>query len=375
MKKSLKVLFGVSALALLFTAAPVMAAEFETNGDNTTTGSNSDNENEFEIESEVVSEVENDAEIDNEAEVDTETGDNDVEDNTTVEDFTTGEMNVTGEWETVANAGAVLRGADDGSLSGEANFVNDTTGSDSENENELDLEHEVQLELDNDADFWNMLDFWGESGDNDVEDNTTVGGVETGSGMLELLVGSWANNDAGWEGAGASSLTLDLTGENTVTGSDSENENEFDIESEYEVDIDNDAEVDNEFEVDIQTGDNDIERNTTVDGVTTGDGHVMIGAETIVNSGGSMAGGNGGGVGGTAHFVNDTTGSDSENENELDLEHEVDIEIDNDAEVNNEADVEVNSGDNDVEDNTTVGDITTGDAHVELNFFNEVNSN
>ena len=186
MKKSLKVLFGVSALALLFTAAPVMAAEFETNGDNTTTGSNSDNENEFEIESEVESEVENDAEIDNEAEVDTETGDNDVEDNTTVEDFTTGEMNVTGEWETVANAGAVLLGADDGSLSGEANFVNDTTGSDSENENELDLEHEVDIEIDNDAEVNNEADVEVNSGDNDVEDNTTVGDITTGDAHVEL---------------------------------------------------------------------------------------------------------------------------------------------------------------------------------------------
>src|SRR5688572_30303388 len=140
MNKRLGLLFGVSALAVLFTAAPVMAAEFETNGDNTTTGADSDNENEFEIDTEV--EVE---------------ADNEVEENTNAGDLTTGTVDVTGAWENTANAGASLLGAEDGGLTGSADFINDTTGADSDNENELEVDHEVEFELENTADFWNEL--------------------------------------------------------------------------------------------------------------------------------------------------------------------------------------------------------------------------
>ena len=374
MNKRLTLLFGVSALAVLFTAAPVMAADFDTTGENLTTGADSDNENEFEIDTEVEVEVENEAEVDNEADVDADTGDNEVEENTNAGDLETGTVDVTGIWENTANAGASLLGADDGGLTGSADFMNDTTGADSDNENELDVDHEVELELENTADFWNELDFDADTGDNEVEENTNVGNTTTGSGMLDIMVGNWANNDSGFSGSDLGWLDLDLTGENNTTGADSDNENEFDIDSDVDVEIENEAEVDNEFDVDIDTGGNDVEKNTNAGDLTTGNGDVKIETENRVNNGGSALGAGSGGLNLKAEFVNDTTGANSDNENELDVDHEVDVEIENEAEVNNEADVDIDTGDNDVERNTNVGHTRTGDATIELNFFNEVNS-
>src|SRR5687768_6185426 len=98
MNKRLGLLFGVSALAVLFTAAPVMAADFETIGENSTTGADSDNENEFEVDTEVEVEAENEAEVDNESDIDAETGDNEVEENTNAGELTTGTIDATGSW-------------------------------------------------------------------------------------------------------------------------------------------------------------------------------------------------------------------------------------------------------------------------------------
>jgi hypothetical protein len=282
MNKRLGLLFGVSALAILFTAAPVMAAEFETNGDNITTGADSDNENEFEVETEVEVEVDNEAEVDNESDVDAETGDNDVEENTNAGDLETGTIDATGTWENTANAGASLLGVDDGGLSGSADFMNEETGADSDNENELDVDHEVELELENFADFWNELDFEADTGDNDIEENTNVGETETGDAALTIDVINEANSDSGFAGSDLGWLDLSLTGENKTTGADSDNENEFDIDSEVDIEVDNEAEVDNEFDVEIETGDNDVERNTNAGDLKTGKGEVVITAENKV---------------------------------------------------------------------------------------------
>jgi hypothetical protein len=374
MNKRLGLLFGVSALAVLFTAAPVMAADFTTDGSNTTTGADSDNENEFEVDTEVEVEAENEAEVDNESDVNAETGDNEVEENTNAGDLTTGEIDASGSWENIANAGASLLGADDSGLTGSADFTNEETGADSDNENELDVDHEIELELENTADFWNELDFDADTGDNDIEENTNVGDTETGAAMLTVDVMNEANSDSGFAGSDLGWLELALMGSNSTTGADSDNENEFDIDSEVDIEIENEAEVDNEFDVNIETGDNEVERNTNAGDLTTGDGEVVIEATNKVNNGSSAMGAGSGGLELTADFSNEETGADSDNENELDVDHEVDVEIENEAEVNNEADVEIDTGDNDVERNTNVGSTTTGNATIKLNFSNEVNS-
>lgn len=374
MKNTLRALFSVSALALLFVAAPVLAASVDVTGENVTTGADSDNENEYEVDNELDVEVENDAEIDNEADVEAETGENEQNENTTGGDQESGTIDASADWETVVNASSSLMGAAEGNLDVEGDFTNDTTGADSDNENELEVDNEVELELENMADIWNELDFEADTGDNEQNKNTEAGDQTSGDASLDTMIATWANNDAGFAGAAGGEVSVDVSAENTVTGADSDNENEFEIDNEYELEIDNDAEIDNEIDVDIETGGNEQNKNTKGGDQTSGDAEVAVSLGNAVNNGSSAAGAGVNELDVTGSFTNDTTGADSDNENELDVENEVEIDIDNDAEIENEVDVEADTGDNEQNKNTEGGSSTSGNVEIEINIVNEANN-
>ncbi len=374
MKVFLRALFGVSALAILITAAPVLAAEVDVAGDNVDTGASSNNDNDFDVESEVELDVDNNGEVDNEADVEADTGHNDQNKNTNAGDLETGEVDATGDWESVLNEGAALVGTE-GDLDVETDFVNDTTGADSDNDNDLDVDYEVELELDNVADIWNDLDFDAETGYNDQNKNTNAGDMETGGASLDTEIVNEANNEAGFAAMDGYGATVDVTAENNTTGADSDNNNNVDVEAEYELEVDNDAEVDNEIDVEIDTGHNDQNKNTNAGDLVTGDGEVEVATENVVNNGSGASGDLDSGLDVSADLTNDTTGADSDNDNDLDVEHEVEVDVENDAEVNNEVDAEVDTGHNDQNKNTNAGSTETGDVHIDLSFTSEVNSN
>ena len=62
MKKTLRALLGVSALALMFVSSPVLAASVNVAGDNLVTGADSVNENEYDVDNDLDVDVDNDAE-------------------------------------------------------------------------------------------------------------------------------------------------------------------------------------------------------------------------------------------------------------------------------------------------------------------------
>ena len=375
MKKTLRALLGVSALALMFVSSPVLAASVNVTGDNTVTGADSDNENEYEVDNDLDVDVDNNAEdIDNIADVDADTGGNEQKKNTTAGDQESGAVDVSGDWETVVNEGASLMGAAEGDLDVTGDFLNDTTGADSDNENELDVDNDVELELENMADIFNKLDFDAETGDNEQNKNTEAGDQESGAASLTTMISNWANNEAGLDGAVGNAVSVDVEGENSTTGADSDNENEFDIDNDYDLEIDNDADVDNKVDVDIHTGGNEQNKNTTGGDQTSGKADVVVDLENNVNNGSSVAGAGLGDVEVEGTFTNDTTGADSDNENELDVENDVDVDVDNDAEIDNDVDVYANTGDNEQNKNTEAGSQTSGDVEVEINILNEANN-
>lgn len=375
MKKTLRALLGVSALALLFVSSPVLAANVDVTGENTTTGADSDNENEYDVDNDLDVDVDNDAEdIDNIVDVDANTGGNEQEKNTTADNQESGAVDVTGEWETVVNEGASLMGAEEGSLDVKGDFTNDTTGADSDNENELDVDNDIDLDLDNVADIFNKLDFDAETGDNEQNKNTQAGDQTSGDAILATTIGNWANNEAGFSGAAGTEVTVDVEGTNSVTGADSDNENEFDIDNDYDLEIDNDADVDNEIDVDIHTGGNEQNKNTTGGDQTSGTAEVKVELENVVNSGSSVAGASLSALDVEGKFTNDTTGADSDNENELDVDNDVDVDVDNDAEIDNDVAVDANTGDNEQNKNTEAGSQTSGDVVVEITISNEANN-
>ena len=70
---------------------------------------------------------------------------------------------------------------------------------------------------------------------------------------------------------------------------------------------------------------------------------------------------------------NDTTGPNSENHNRWEIEYEAEVDIDNHSDLDNEFVVSVENGGNKINNNTEVGDITTGDIEGDISFENELN--
>lgn len=70
---------------------------------------------------------------------------------------------------------------------------------------------------------------------------------------------------------------------------------------------------------------------------------------------------------------NSTTGSGSTNDNTFDIDDTVDVDVDNTADADNTVDLTVDSGDNTVDSNTTVGDFEGGDIDIEGEFMTELN--
>lgn len=372
--KKLTALFGVSALALLLTATPVLAAEVDVEATNEMTGADSDNDNDFDIDNDLDLDVDNDGDVVNTATADVETGNNEQDRNTEAGDLETGSVDASTDWESVVNDAAMLAGDDDG-LEVTGDFTNDTTGADSDNDNDLDVDHDVDLVLDNIADIVNVLGLTANTGENEQTRNTTAGDIDTGDVEVDSVISNWANNDSGFASASHGTTSVDVTGENNTTGADSDNDNDFDIDNDLDIDVDNDADITNSVTVDATTGGNEQRRNTVGGDISTGDIEVSTDITNEANNGSSSLMDGGSSLDVSGDFTNDTTGADSDNDNDLDVDHDVDLTVDNIADVTNVLDVDANSGENEQSRNTTGGNIDTGSVSVDFGSSTTVNSN
>jgi len=174
-------------------------------------------------------------------------------------------------------------------------------------------------------------------------------------------------------GSASAAADVDVDAGNDTTGANSENKNDTILNLDEEVEIDNWAHADNDLDLELENGDNDVDSNTTVDSFTSGDISLAGTFMTALNSTDFDLGF----VGGTdvnADFGNDTTGASSINKNYLTVNHDAELEIDNDAWIDNDIDLEIETGDNDFDSNTTIGDIHIGGADIELNVSNTANT-
>ncbi|MBI4032457.1 hypothetical protein HY374_01995 [Candidatus Berkelbacteria bacterium] len=250
---------------------------------------------------------------------------------------------------------------------------NDTTGFDSTNENTYTIDDTVDLDLVNDATADNLVDLTVDSGGNDVNENTTVGDVEGGDIDIEgEFVTELNNAELELDDMELGDVSADFS--NDTTGADSTNENTLDLTRDLDVDITNDAEITNDFTMDITTGGNDTNRNTTVGDVSTGDVDMNIEVENAANQ--SMADMTWPSMGSSdvdADFSNETTGADSTNTNTATITDTRTVTVTNTATVDNDLDLTVDSGGNDTNRNTTVGDVSTGDVSIDFSFTNVLN--
>ena len=175
-------------------------------------------------------------------------------------------------------------------------------------------------------------------------------------------------------GAGSAWASVDVSGENNTTGFSSTNDNTYDVIDTVDLDVENDADVDNDADITVDTGNNDVRDNTTVEDITGGDIDVQGEFVNELNSESmDLSMSEFGDV--SADFTNDTTGSSSSNTNDLNVNRSLDVDVDNDSDIDNDIDATLSSGGNSVRDNTTVGDVTSGDIDFSVNVENMANQN
>lgn len=282
-------------------------------------------------------------------------------------------------------AGAGLTFAAFGSNGSGVDGSNFLTGPYSLNKNLTDIQDQTRVKLINLENTHNNLDYFFNTGKNQIEKNTKVGDVFGGDVNAAFRL----NNGAGV--LGSTSLggnynynlvgaAVDPTASNSVTGPYSENKNLIDINTSRELKVINKSDISNDINLKANTGNNDIRKNTVVGDVATGNVNISGDIANVSNSNncitcadvlGVFNGGLSGASVPATSFSNSTTGPDSVNLNKLNYDNQVSALVVNKSNVNNDVNVAANTGKNAVEKNTVVGNVYTGSVNVDLGVSNQ----
>lgn len=245
-----------------------------------------------------------------------------------------------------------------------------------------------------------------DQGFNQGVDQGTNQGTENGGPTLEEL-GATQNESGEWvlpEGVenttqGAAQGTSNgIEATNSNTGADSTNANSVSDTSATNTNVTNAATAGTTANVGAVTGENAADKNTGSANVTTGNaaiaGTSVVAENTVGNVGLGVNGYNGDyigdlllafagaaasvGNGQSVQAVNDTTGANSTNTNEIATQMSDTLAVQNDGLIYNMLNLAANTGDNSASMNTGNGTVTTGDADVAatlVNFLNTVVDN
>jgi hypothetical protein len=247
---------------------------------------------------------------------------------------------------------------------------NDLTGPNSENESLLEADRDIDVDVEDRFDINNDYDTDVISGENEVEENTFVGDIENGD--VDVAISTIGDNFFDGFGFVLPDLSLEdinVNAGNQITGPNSLNRNDIFANLDADINLENRINVDNDLDLDVVTGNNEIEQNTEVGDVQFGDVDVRadIGPGVDLNNAFGtidLGGLTNGEV--NADFSNSTTGPKSENINRLEAETDLDLNLENKVDIDNDVDLDVESGNNEISENTLVGDIETGDVTVDL---------
>lgn len=372
---------------------------------NSNTGSNSSNSNSSSAANSSTTNVNNTANLTNGIGLTLSSGGNDINHNTKTGTVSTGSIdgsvNVLNIGNSQFGSGSSI-GSQNVSGNGTVTLApstsrstlgNQTTGANSSNQNSADSSNVNLLSIHNDATANNNLSLAANTGSNTLNDNTNVGGLATGDinlgvNVLNLLNIYAPNVDLmldSWNIQGG--LNGDLVmGGNTATGYGSSNSNTADSSAINNVAIDNHSTIGNSMAVASNTGHNDVSDNTTTGQQRTGDTTVNGGILTyanqtklpsfyLVNVFGSWDG-TLQGIDPHRVFVNtlnDHTGANSANSNTASDSQNNTLDLSNQATINNNISVNADTGDNVIDRNTKMGDISTGNVNVIGNIVNLAN--
>jgi len=393
-KLTIKIGTAVSTAALVASsfATPLLATTVEISGN----GSDSDSTVAVQQSNNTVVEQNNTANISNNVNVKSNTGDNKANDNTG------GDVSIkTGDSE--ANV-AVSNTANSNQASVSGCCPTDTSvkiagnGTKSNNDATVKTANDVKVLQDNYANIDNDVDVDSETGDNEAEDNTWGDvAIETGDSDVTVTIANmananWAAVTAGSNGGGT--LGVEIVG----NGSDSDNTVDVALGSTKLIDQDNDANISNSVEVDSETGDNDAEDNTGGEvSIDTGDASATVDVSNMANF--NAANLDGCGCIDDLWVLVKGNGTESNNDATIALASATAVLQDNDYSCgegysewiqslfskNNrggncaDVDVDVDTGDNEAEDNTSHDEsdpsIETGDADADIEVANDANYN
>lgn len=273
----------------------------------------------------------------------------------------------------------ILVGAGLASANVNVSGINNTTGAYSENITRILANRSWLIDWVNNMRTNNLFQSEISTGNNRLSENTTAFGFNTGNVDLTTTNGTpFANGifDFGF-GLGGTSLgngfdDVTVSGGNAITGARSENINTIQADRNVRVQLTNNAVLNNNARIASNTGSNDVLRNTTVGDVYTGSVSGRVAFDNIGNTNPlsmvDFSGLRNGSV--SADFSNFTTGFNSINDNALDVSSDVVIDLENNSQIENQFDAAVNTGGNDISENTTVGSVSTGSIVLDLSAMN-----
>lgn len=297
---------------------------------------------------------------------------------------------------------------------------NSNTGPESNNNASGSAANDTAIKSNQNAAINNNITIVGDTGRNTVDGNTTAGDLTTGNidlalnlvniinsilsvpvldiAMLNIfgnLVGNIFLPD--WlVGGGTGAVTPQASASNSTTGPESLNSADASATNNLSVNAVQNGTINNEVDFNANTGYNTVGRNTTVGNVTTGSVNAQLSITDVLNQivgdswflifvnvlgkwTGQILGinpSNGSVVvlsGGALTAANDTTGPLSKNNASATSENNTTVDHTSDAAINNSLNLDLNTGYNTVTNNTTAGNLTTGNINVVGNIVNIIN--
>lgn len=171
-----------------------------------------------------------------------------------------------------------------------------------------------------------------------------------------------------------------ITTVNSQTGPDSNNQNTVNEQTTTDINVQNETNVTNEINADLNTGENTVSSNTVTGDIKTGDinGQITVinAPEANVSANTAVSNITPNSTGATTLSpLNLTTGPDSNNTNTVNDNNIVRVVDQNTTNLNNDANINANTGANQVQNNTKVGNISTGDINLAVNLINLIGLN
>lgn len=247
--------------------------------------------------------------------------------------------------------------------------INSTTGPSSLNSSTTDRNSSNTIEiLNNQRNYSNFVADISNSGGS-INNNTSVGTVSSGSSIISFNTAAMGGNST----FGSVILPdfdngiISVSGTNSITGPNSMNTNTVNANQNNNILVRNNSEMINNVNLRARTGGMNTTNNTTVGSVQTGS--VNFNVITPSNNQTATPVLDLSGIGNenvTANFGNNTTGPNSMNTNTLNANSTNNIRVENSETNQNCFQIQAESGTNNISNNTTVGNVISGDIMVSI---------